>query len=555
MTAIEAAIAIRNVHSRCVFSWFPKPVFRLWTSARQLATDTRQGGSYVQAALHRDLRQAAQRGGPERIFAIFWRHCDAMATPNSADLDACLNALVRSQSAGTTFDSKDLLRLLWYLEHAIVTYNVSLDAGRFMTNVIWSLVRLARQRDSSLSPDVLAKLPAIFCHIENVAIPALGSSLVLPRHMATLAWAFARGGAGSPSLFSALWEATLRVYDRLLPREVSNVLWAFATAKVANPEAVTLVSQHLTANNGAMLTTCTEQDIANILWSYAVLQSRQPALFEATATHVLATRISDFTVRGLVTTIWAYASLREPAPFVEMAAEYISSGGRWEKLNSRSCATLLWALASLRYERWMDAFFASLVDRVIRPQSSIFQALDVSQSLWAFASVRVHNPQLFDALSKRAVQVIDAFNPKALATVAWSCAKMHAGSPSFFVALAEAPQRRPLGNWPPQPLTLACWSLAEVDAPRTEMLAAAAKEIVSRADAFSDIDLATLTRILRHDTGWHPTAHALRSAALARIESETTGRGLPRTREALHDNTPGSGGDPSAVEIEANHIV
>merc|ERR1712062_795977 len=144
----------------------------------------------------------------------------------------------------------------------------------------------------------------------------------------------------------------------------------------------------------------------------------------------------------------------------------------------------------------------SVADRYIVPQARLFHAQDVSNSLWAFATCRVQHQFAYEALAIRDVQIIQSFNQQGMANTVWSCAKMQALVPRLFEAAAAEACSRQLRDWSPRALVMLFWSFSEVRQCRLDLLPAVCTELQARAQAFNDVDLATLTALFRDGTVW-----------------------------------------------------
>ncbi|CAK8993201.1 Putative ATP-dependent RNA helicase A, partial [Durusdinium trenchii] len=200
--------------------------------------------------------------------------------------------------------------------------------------------------------------------------------------------------------------------------------------------------------------------------------------------------------------------------------------------NPRSCSMLLWSMASLRHDQTCELFYYHLADSVILPLAQEFQPQDISNCLWAFATARVEHQAVFRSLAQQAALKAPDLTSQALANATWACAKMRAEADQLVnVALSEA-LHRPMRTFSPQGLVTLCWSAAEVHVAPTQLLGHVTTELMSRPNAFNDLDLSTLVYALKEKIWINEDQH-VRQAALLRVKAEASRRKLPATRKML----------------------
>mmetsp|Transcript_38136 Transcript_38136/g.105040 ORF Transcript_38136/g.105040 Transcript_38136/m.105040 type:complete len:524 (+) Transcript_38136:66-1637(+) len=485
---------------------------------------------YVGKNLHKAMKRAAHPGNkPDIVFDIFWKHCSHFV-PTLMDVDAFITALAKCRLSGTVADAERLLDFLPHIEKGLCSGHMDPDCGRYYATVAWSLTKLAKAQPP-LPGTVLAQFPAIFAKVDDVARPALQMGVFLPQHISKLAWSFAKCSCGSQALFREICTAARAQVQQFVPREFSNLLWALAVVRVKDDDVLWHAPREIVTRWGPALEGFTEQDVSNIAWSYATLQVPQRELFQRISSAV-ETRTSEFTTVALVTTTWAFATLREDAPFARAATKNLEQ--RLEQVDVRGCAMLLWALATLKYEEWMELFFVSIADRRVKPEVDMFHAQDVSNCLWAFATLRVMHTDAFELLATRAVKILDTANAQAITNVTWSCAKMQFKTPGLYESVVNEALRRSLRTWPPQSISLFSWALAEVGYTDVRLSEAIAGELQARREAFNDVDLATLAHFFRaEERAVFRGAHSPAVIALTCIAAEVRRRALPRTKEAL----------------------
>ncbi|CAE7896968.1 rha-1 [Symbiodinium microadriaticum] len=345
-------------------------------------------------------------------------------------------------------------------------------------------------------------------------------------NLSMLAWGFARSGLGTKELFDSFGHAALVRKHQLSARDLANLTWSFAAAKLSHDLLKQVPALVLEDSRG--VAAFEEQDLSALAWGLATLRLREEELLQALGEEVTV-KLASFTVPGLICTTWAFASLRVKAPFLREALDQLRHSGR---LEPRGCSMMLWSLASLRHDDRSELFYYLMADTVILPRARDFEAQDVSNCLWAFATARVQHEAVFQALVSQATQSVHRFTSQALANTTWACAKMHAREAKAMVEVAaDEALRRPQRTWSSQGLVTLCWASAEVQVAPARLLTSVTEELHSRPNAFNDVDLATLVFTLKEEL-WQEHQH-VRQACLLRIRAETARRHLPATSGML----------------------
>jgi len=316
--------------------------------------------------------------------------------------------------------------------------------------------------------------------------------------------------------------------------DLANFLWAFATVKVHHKVLNSAASAVLERDNS--LESFSEQDISNTLWSYAVLKVSNAELLKVSAA-AFESRIHEFSIFGFVATLWAFATLRESLVSMKAVSEQLQQSERSVDMEPRGCAMLVWSMAKLRQNEHTEPLFLLLANRTILPKVNYFEARDVSNTLWAFATSQVMQQRMFEALTERGARIVSSFTPQAMANSMWACAKMRVCANNFFAAVVDVALKQSLRRWPSQALTTIYWSMFTTDSRAPLFTGAVIGQLQARAEEFNDMDLATLTVILQRDKKWPADFLELRHGMLTRIGRETRLRRLPRTYEALKKNT------------------
>jgi hypothetical protein len=99
---------------------------------------------------------------------------------------------------------------------------------------------------------------------------------------------------------------------------------------------------------------------------------------------------------------------------------------------------LAWAFATAKHKA--PNLFDALAKRALNVMP-VFNAQDVAQLAWVFAKQQMAAPALFDALVPRAVAVMGGMNPQDIANFSLACATIALPAPAWFAALARRPSQ------------------------------------------------------------------------------------------------------------------
>jgi hypothetical protein len=166
------------------------------------------------------------------------------------------------------------------------------------------------------------------------------------------------------------------------------------------------------------------QSLANTAWAFATAGMRAPGLFAAVAVHYeqRCQRMGMFNAQSLANTAWAFAIAGVTAPGLLPHSRCTLSGiwarstrrisptrrGRF-RLTAGVCAPGLFAALAMHSEQRMGTF----------------NAQDLANTAWAFATAGVRAPGLFAALAMHAEHRMGMLNAQNLANTAWAFAAMY----------------------------------------------------------------------------------------------------------------------------------
>lgn len=237
------------------------------------------------------------------------------------------------------------------------------------------------------------------------------------RNLSNMCWAFAMADFESKAEFfsKAASVAAARFHD-FNAQECSNVLWAFGKSGHASPELFDAFASHALATD--VLVKFPPQSLANTAWAYATLGHESPRLFDAIADASLR-RIAKFKPQELSALLFAYAKLMHAAPQL-LDAIAREGAERIEELEPRSISKMLYSYGKLGHSA--PTFFAAAATAA-SAQMERFNAQELSNLLHGIAKAGVRQadaPLLLDAAVTSVLERIDELSPQDLASISWS---------------------------------------------------------------------------------------------------------------------------------------
>ncbi|KAJ1625792.1 hypothetical protein T492DRAFT_577145, partial [Pavlovales sp. CCMP2436] len=114
---------------------------------------------------------------------------------------------------------------------------------------------------------------------------------------------------------------------------------------------------------------------------------------------------------------------------------------------------------------------------------------NMANTAWAFATLGVRVPELFDAIARESEQRIDTFNPQGLANIAWSFATLGLQAPQLFDAIARVSEER-ASTFNSQELTNTAWAFATHGVQAPQLFGAIARASEQNIGSFTAQGLA-----------------------------------------------------------------
>ncbi|KAJ1458105.1 hypothetical protein M885DRAFT_614791 [Pelagophyceae sp. CCMP2097] len=404
---------------------------------------------------------------------------------------------------------------------------------------------------TDFKPQELAVLISAFAKV-GVSAPSLfegvklqGVSQIdkfLPQNLANMVWAFATAGRRAPELFAAVAVEALRQISNFNPQELSNTVWAFAKLEIRAVDLFQAIS--IEARN--KLWSANPQNLANILWAFAKAGVSAPRLFELIADEALA-KIRDFG-KYMANVVWAlaHAGVEAVMLFKAVALVFPKKIGAF---NSLALSSTVWAFAKAGLAA--PALFAAVAGESIKKMAT-FTAQNLANTVWAFSKMRIVVPSLFEAVSAEALKKMTEFKAQELSELVWAFATAGFAAPLLFEAAAVeavvkiAEFKPPIASWAyvtagtpdpavvdvakgafePEALADVAWAFATAGVEASQLFEVMASSISAQIGEFSPAALSQLHQVMMHlkmDVPQNPLtvllcshAHDLRAAYLAK---------------------------------------
>jgi len=367
--------------------------------------------------INRQVTQMAELGNKDRLLDEIQLHLSVM---NGINLATSLHRLTKcatlegSESDTTVMKQDPRFQELF---NAIVKH---ICCHRLCSTT--STKRSSKQEAHSEMPVQCMSIVAWSCAtlqihhkavFENIAeITASRLSELKPYELSNLAWAYAKLGLSSSELFKNLVAHMLaRREGEFKTQCLSTIAWALAAAKRRNLAVFRSIAQEI-APKAADLK---PQDISNTLWAYAKSRVAHEQLFSSIGQAASSdTKIWLFKPQEFTMSAWAFATvgLQNAAFFTRLEPVVIR---KRHELTPENIATILWAYAKLKVN-CSYALVSSLLDTVMAKQNA-FMPTEISVVVRAASQMCPHRLDFFSAVAQRWAASVQAFSPRALATL------------------------------------------------------------------------------------------------------------------------------------------
>ncbi|KAL3784108.1 hypothetical protein HJC23_012740 [Cyclotella cryptica] len=149
-----------------------------------------------------------------------------------------------------------------------------------------------------------------------------------------------------------------------------------------------------------------------------------------------------------------------------------AANNRLQKFEPRYLSNLSYACALLRANPTYDSgitLFDNIASEAIK-QIDKYNGQDVSNMVWAFATLSIQHSELFKAVGDTVVHTnLKRFQPQDFSNIVWSFATLHEDHPLMFQSVGDEIAALDLRGFKPQELSNTVWSFATVNADHPAM--------------------------------------------------------------------------------------
>jgi len=352
--------------------------------------------------------------------------------------------------------------------------------SKSLANMLWAYAKVGHSSSSSKELFEVASQSVIR------QISQFRSSQTITNTM----WAYAKmmgdHSTSSPSylpkLFDVLTKAAIRQIHTYSSQALANTVWSCAKVGHTSPELFDAISREAIQKMDRF----SSQNIANMVWAYTKVATSTPLtkeLFNAAARSAIE-RIDTFKSQELGNMLWSYAKAGHSAPELFDAAALQSANNLGKvKYSPQTISNMLWAYVTMGYSA-PELFGA--ISKVAIEQMDAFNSQTISNTVWAYTKAGHAVPDLFNAASKHAIEKVDTFESQNIANTVWAYATMGHSAPDLFHALSQSAIKRDLlMSFNSQAISNTVWAYAKAGHMAPELFDAASQSAVEQINAFN----------------------------------------------------------------------
>jgi len=176
-----------------------------------------------------------------------------------------------------------------------------------------------------------------------------------------------------------------------------------------------------------------------------------------------------WTPRQLADAAWGAANVDRDRSLYLFRAVGAESSKRIAEFDAPELADLAWAFATARIP---GPTFFNLVATAAMAKLDAFDAPALAKTAWAFAKAGLGETALFENVAEKALAQMRHFDAAALSDVAWAFYTAGVEHPPLFQAVAMEAVKK-METFSPQQLTNTCWTFSMANHPAPEFFAAA----------------------------------------------------------------------------------
>jgi very-short-patch-repair endonuclease len=154
--------------------------------------------------------------------------------------------------------------------------------------------------------------------------------------------------------------------------------------------------------------------------------------------------------------------------------------------NAQNLANIAWAFATAGVPA--PRLYATIAQQA-EERIGIFTAQNLANIAWAFAKADVSAPRLYAAIAQEAEARVSEFKAQELANIVWAFATAGVSAPRLFATIAQQAEAR-AGAFNAQSLANTAWAFATAGVRAPRLYAAIARQVEEHADTFTAQGLA-----------------------------------------------------------------
>jgi len=310
-----------------------------------------------------------------------------------------------------------------------------------------------------------------------------------PRQCAAVVWACGRVGARHEEVERAMEGMVEKRARMFKPQELSNAFWGLAKVNSDRTGLYAILGERirvsLLVDTGTdHQTGWTPQGVSNVAWSLgSMTPETRRAMFDESAlgkelvagvATALEARVDMFNPQECANTMSGLAKCascaREDA---ERGAKVLASRLKRDKswmtdgqFQCQHVSNVVWACAKLNMND--DDELIDVLVRASDAYSTKFNAQELSMVLWGFATLAVSDHKIMHTLAKSMARKVDESSVQQMATAAHALAKIGVYNSQLVKAYKErAPERR--DEFQPRDIAFLAWSYAKLNIKAPEL--------------------------------------------------------------------------------------
>ena len=316
-----------------------------------------------------------------------------------------------------------------------------------------------------------------------------------PQGISNVMWAYATLEVAScPRLFEAFAEhmkSKAKLLDMFKLQHFANMVWAFSAAHISNTMLFDRVAEIIATTVG---TNFKSQELSTILLAYTRNSHSSPKLFTKVAQVIIAqVDLKVFNPQDLSITVWAYATADESQPLLfKTFAYHIVELDNLDEFIPQHLAKILWSYAKIGEHNHAD-LFNKIASAIITRDLGAFELRHLSITAWAFATVNILHPKLFNIISDAAISRKCELQDQDTTNLLWAFASIGRVDDDLRIFVSLLPRvQEVMKDFTCQGLANIVWAYAIANVASPDLDCAFIAALQSKEHQFIDSDLRQL---------------------------------------------------------------